>query len=88
MADATCVNLTLLSFLLYRLRTSWLHQRFFLYPGGNYKLLTTFPCSSLLFIKRRNLEITVRGRKTSQLRAAECLDKTGLLRTPLGACAQ
>lgn len=31
MADATCVNLTLLSFLLYRLRTSWLHQHFFFY---------------------------------------------------------
>lgn len=61
--------------LLYRLRTSWLHQHlfFFLYPGGNYKLLTTFPRSSLLFIKRRNLEIIVRGCKTSQLRAAECV---------------
>lgn len=81
--NATCVNLKLLSFLLYRLRTYWLHQHlFFFYPGGKYKLLTTFPCSSLLFIKRKNLEIIVGDIKLlSYGLLSMSFDKTSLLRT-------
>lgn len=80
--NATCVNLKLLSFLLYKLRTSWLHQHLFFYPGGKYELLTTFPCSSLLFIKRKNLEIIVGDIKLlSYGLLSVSFDKTSLLRT-------
>lgn len=52
------------------------------YPGGNYKLLTAFPCSSLLFIKRRNSEIVVKGYKTSVVGFCVSVDEIGLLRAP------
>lgn len=55
------------------------------YPGGNYTLLTTFLCSSLLFIKRRDSEIVVKGYKTSAVGFWTCLDEMGVLRRPTGS---